>query len=130
MTKITTTYQGEMAFRTQLGDHVLTIDVPPAMGGRNRGPTPPELFVASLGSCVAAFVASYCERAGVDDRGLAVDVEYDKADDPTRLVNLRVVVRLPNATCGHREAALRRATISTLEDVSIEILDRDTVVAA
>jgi uncharacterized OsmC-like protein len=105
------------------------------MSGRNRGPTPPELFVASLGSCVAAFVAGYRERVGLDDRDLSVDVHYDKAEDPTRFVNLSVTVRLPHATCGDREQALRRvaehcpvhATISTLERISIEILDRDAV---
>jgi uncharacterized OsmC-like protein len=56
MPAITTTYQGDMAFETVLGRHRLLIDVPAAMGGQDRGPTPPELFVASLGSCVAAFV--------------------------------------------------------------------------
>jgi uncharacterized OsmC-like protein len=135
MATITTTYQGDMRFRTELGDHVLTIDVPPEMGGHDRGPTPPQLFVASLGSCVAAYVANYCHRAGIDDQGLAVDVTFDKAEDPTRLVNLRVVVRLPNASCGDRIGALRRvaehcpvhATIATLEAISIEIRDQTAV---
>ncbi len=138
MTTITTTYDGDMRLRTQIGQHVLAIDVPPAMGGRDRGPTPPQLFVASLGSCVAAYVASYCDRAGIDDQGLAVDVMFDKAEDPTRLVNLRIVVRLPNGTCGDRLEALRRvaehcpvhATISTLEAVSIEIQDRESLATA
>jgi hypothetical protein len=84
---------------------------------------------------VAAFVAGYRERVGLDDRDLSVDVHYDKAEDPTRFVNLSVTVRLPHATCGDREQALRRvaehcpvhATISTLERISIEILDRDAV---
>jgi putative redox protein len=136
MATITTTHEGDMRFRTELGGHVLTIDVPPEMGGRNRGPTPPQLFVASLGSCVAAYVANYCDRARIDDHGLAVDVTFDKADDPTRLVNLHIVVRLPNASCGDRLEALRRvaehcpvhATIATLEDVSIEIRDRAATV--
>ncbi len=138
MTTITTTYDGDMRLRTEVGHHVLTIDVPPEMGGRDRGPTPPQLFVASLGSCVAAYVASYCDRAGIDDKGLEVDVVFDKAEDPTRLVNLRIVVRLPNGSCGDRLEALRRvaehcpvhATISTLEEVSIEIHDRTTLAGA
>ena len=137
MATITTTYLGDMRFRTKLGDHALLIDVPAEMGGQNRGPTPPQLFVASLGSCVAAFIANYCEKAGIDDSGLAVDVQFDKAEDPTRLVNLGIVIRLPSASCGHREEALRRvaehcpvhATIATLENVSIEIHDRQALLA-
>lgn len=47
MATITTAYRGEMSFETTLGNHRLTIDVPEGMGGRDRGPTPPELFIAS-----------------------------------------------------------------------------------
>jgi uncharacterized OsmC-like protein len=86
MATITTTCDGEMLLRTRVGQHV----------------------VASLGSCVAAYAARYCARAGIDDEGLAVDVMFDKAEDPTRLVNLRIVVRLPNGSCGDRLEALRR----------------------
>jgi uncharacterized OsmC-like protein len=132
MPTITTTYTGDMAFETLLGRHRLLIDVPAAMGGKDRAPTPPELFVASLGSCVAAFVASYCQRAGLDNRELTVEVSYDKAADPTRLVGLTVTIRLPHAVCGDRQEAIRRVarhcpvheTIATLSEVQFQILDR------
>ncbi len=64
MSTISTTYRGGMLFETQLGRHAILIDVPSSMGGSDRAPTPPEFFVASLGSCIAAFVAQYCERNG------------------------------------------------------------------
>jgi putative redox protein len=132
MPTITTTYQGDMVFETVLGRHRLLIDVPAGMGGKDRAPTPPELFVASLGSCVAAFVASYCQRVGLDRRELSVDVSYEKAEEPTRLVGLTVTVKLPHAACGDRQEAIRRVarhcpvheTIATLADVQFEIVDR------
>jgi uncharacterized OsmC-like protein len=132
MPTITTTYQGDMAFETMLGRHRLLIDVPAAMGGKDRAPTPPELFVASLGSCVAAFVASYCQRVGLDSRELTVEVSYDKAEEPTRLVGLTVTIRLPHAVCGDRQEAIRRVarhcpvheTMATLAEVQFQILDR------
>ena len=46
MGKISTYYKGDMLFESEMGNHKLVIDVPPAMGGRDRGPTPPEVFVA------------------------------------------------------------------------------------
>ncbi len=138
MSTITTAYRGEMAFESIIGRHRLLIDVPPAMGGRDRGPTPPELFAASLGSCVAAFVAQYCERTRLNVTDLAVDVTYDKADDPTRLVNLRVTIKLPHAECGAREAAIRRVaehcpvheSIATFSGLGFEILDRTALSTA
>ena len=77
-----TAYLDDMLFETQLGSHNLKIDVPPAMGGNDRGPTPPELFVASLGSCVGAFVARYCQRSGIDTSEMTVDVSFDKVENP------------------------------------------------
>ena len=136
MAKITTYYIGDMLFESKLGHHSILIDVPASMGGSDRGPTPPEIFVASLGSCVAAFVANYCHQAGVDARDLTVDVTFDKVDNPTRLVNMKVTVHLPYGECGNREQALRRVaehcpvheTIATLQDIEFEIVGRQEVV--
>lgn len=137
MATITTKYKGGMLFESRIGKHVVTIDVPPEMGGDDRAPTPPQFFVVSLGSCVAAFIATYCQQSGVDASDLSVDVSFDKADNPTRLVNLKVSVKLPHADCKARKQALLRVaqhcpvheTIGTLEDIQIEIFDRSESVA-
>ncbi|MGC9358444.1 MAG: OsmC family protein [Anaerolineae bacterium] len=130
MAKITTFYKGDMLFETKIGKHTLVSDVPEDMGGKDRGPMPPQLFVASLGSCVAALVADYCEKTGIDTTDLSVDVFFEKVSDPTRLTDIRVSVRLPHGDCSRRMHALERvakhcpvhATIDTLEDISFEIL--------
>jgi putative redox protein len=131
MATITTRYLGDMLFESDLGNHTVRIDVPAAMGGSDRGPTPPELFIASLGSCVGAFVASYCQRTAIDTEAMTVDVSFDKTGQPTRLTNLHVTVNLPNGFCGDREKALQQVaehcpvheTISTLDHISLEIVD-------
>jgi putative redox protein len=133
MAKITTYYKGDMLFESKLGNHRILIDVPAGMGGGDRGPTPPEVFIASLGSCVGAFVAKYCNHAGVDPQNMSVDVTYDKVEHPTRLVNLKVKVNLPNGKCkgGRKKALLRAAehcpvheTISTLENIDFELVQQ------
>lgn len=134
MATITTYYKGDMLFESKLGNHNILIDVPPAMGGSDRGPTPPELFIASLGSCVGAFVAQYCERSEIDLQDMSVDISFDKAEHPTRLVNLKIQVNLPNGECANRKKVLRRVaehcpvheTISTLEGIEMEIVDNET----
>jgi putative redox protein len=108
MAKITTYHKGDMLFGTRLGSHEVLVDVPPSMGGKDRGPTPPEFFVASLGSCVAALVANYCSQSGIDTTDMSIDVTFDKVDDPTRLVNLKVQIDLPHADVTGREKALLR----------------------
>jgi putative redox protein len=137
MPTITTSYRGDISFAADLSGHRLVIDVPASMGGKGRGPTPPELFVTSLGSCVAAYVAAYCQTAGLDSRDLSVDVSYAKAVDPTRLVDLSITVNLPHADCGQRQAIRRVAercpvheTIATLSQVHFEIRDRAALATA
>lgn len=135
MPTISTDYQGDMLFKTHMGSHELTVDVPPGMGGQDRGPQPPELFVASLGSCVGALVAEYCRNKGLDAQGMRVDVEFEKASEPTRLTHVRVVTHLPNADCRERrchDALVNVArqcpvhkTIETVDEVRFDIVGRD-----
>ena len=137
MGKITTVYKGDMLFESQIGKHAIIVDVPSSMGGKDRGPTPPDVFIASLGSCVAAFVASYCEKTGINSTDLSVDVAFDKADDPTRLTNIAVTILLPEATCQNRRKALQRVaehcpvheTIDTMEGIAMKIMDKADLAA-
>jgi hypothetical protein len=41
----------------------------PEWGGKGRHPTPPDYFVASLSSCIAAFVQQYCAQSKIDATG-------------------------------------------------------------
>jgi putative redox protein len=136
MNSVTAVYKGDMNLEAVMGEHRVVVDVPASMGGKGRGPTPTDLFVASLGSCVAAFVADYCERVGLDTRELSVVVSFEQEgepDCPTCLTDLEVVVNLPHADCGNREEAIRRVaehcpvheTVEfTLKAIDFEIRDR------
>ena len=134
MSKITTYYKGNMLFQCKVGSHTILADVPAAMGGTDRAPTPPELFIASLGTCVGALVAQYCERNSLDTREMTVDVEFTKTDQPTRLTDLAITINMPHASCQDREAAIRRVaehcpvheTIVALDEIKFTILDRES----
>jgi uncharacterized OsmC-like protein len=103
------------------------------MGGKDRGPTPPELFIASLGSCVGAFVAQYCERAGIDTGEMTVDIAFNKAEGPTRLTDLKVIITLPHGDCSGREAPILRVaehcpvheTIATMESITFTVIGKE-----
>jgi uncharacterized OsmC-like protein len=136
MATITTTSRGDGSFEAALGRHRVLVDVPESMGGSDRGPTSTELFVASLGSCVAAFVADWCARVGLDATDLSVDVSYEQAEEPTRLVDLDVAINLPKAEVGERLDAIRRVaehcpvheTVEyTLEAIDLEVRDATTL---
>jgi len=106
MATITAQYKGDMLSEVQIGNHALTIDVPAEMGGKDRGPTPPQIFIASIASCISAFVANYCKTAGLNAEGMSVSVSFEKAEKPIRLVGLKGVIRLPNCDPGNRAKAI------------------------
>jgi uncharacterized OsmC-like protein len=122
--RITTRLKEDTLFQTQLGDHVVTTD-----SRSLEAPSPPEILVASLGSCVGVLVADYCRRSGIDTTGLTVDVEYDKASNPYRLADFKVDINLPNGKLDGRVAAIIRVaehcpvhqTMRTLEGADIRV---------
>ena len=134
----TTRYQGDMLFETEVGGQRIVTDVTSPMGGKGRAPTPPDMFVVSIGACVAAFIARYCEQQGIDTRDLSVETAYEKTEKPAFLTDFRVDVKLPYAHCAERQAAIQRVadqciiheTLHHLKALEICIHDRADLAAA
>lgn len=59
------------------GNHVFTVDEPPALGGGGTAPNPVEYALASLGSCQAITYRFWAEQLGVTFDTLTVRVEGD-----------------------------------------------------
>jgi uncharacterized OsmC-like protein len=88
--------------------HRVLVDQPADHGGADDGPTPTELFVASLAACVAFYAGRYLTRHGYSRDGLAVSAGYEMASDrPARVGNIRLTVRVPADLPSQRWAALR-----------------------
>ncbi|MBN2421723.1 OsmC family protein [Candidatus Woesearchaeota archaeon] len=109
MGKIEIKYKGDMLFETTIGNHSLEIDVPDSMGGKDRGMTPPQLMVAAIASCTAAFAAKYCNNAGINCQDMTVSLEFDKVQDPLRLTNFKMNIKLPNCNDEKRKLAIEKA---------------------
>jgi uncharacterized OsmC-like protein len=76
--------------------HEVRVDQPLAAGGTDEAPTPIELFVVSLATCVAYYAGRYLDRHGLSRAGLAVHAEYRKADrPPARIASIQLRVIVP-----------------------------------
>ena len=118
--------------------HQVRADQPIAGGGTDEAPSPVELFVVSLATCVAYFAGQYLERHGVNRAGLAVYAEYRKTDrPPARIasINLRVIVPagLPVGLVKRLHAVVTHCTVhNTLREppmVDIKIDNEPIMVA-
>jgi putative redox protein len=96
------------AYEVTVRGHRLVVDQPADAGGQDSAPTPTELFVASLATCVAFYAGRYLTRHGYSREGLAASVGYGMATDrPARVSGVRLTVRVPDGLPPERWAALR-----------------------
>ena len=96
------------AYEVTVRGHRLVVDQPADAGGQDSAPTPTELFVASLASCVAFYVGRFLTRHGYSRDGLAVSAGYEMASDrPARVSSVRLAMRVPADLPPGRWAALR-----------------------
>jgi uncharacterized OsmC-like protein len=87
--------------------HLLTVDQPLADGGTDTAPTPIELFVSSLASCVAFHAGRFLDRHGLSRRGLRVTTSFTMATDrPARVASMTVSVSAPTLPQERRAAFL------------------------
>ena len=70
-------------------------DQPVENGGFDEGMTPPELLLASLGSCAGFYAAQYMKKHGLAREGVVVRVTAEKAKDPARMDNFRLELQVP-----------------------------------
>jgi putative redox protein len=108
-------YIGGKKFSAQNRAHTVIIDQPEDNGGNNQGPTPPELFIDSLGSCIGVYVLGFCKNTGLNPDGMKITLDWEKASDkPSRIKNINIKIALPNADVGARKAALLKVAESCL----------------
>jgi uncharacterized OsmC-like protein len=85
----------DVKFEIGARNHTVVSDQPQQNGGHDEGMTPPELFLASLGSCAAFYASAYLRKKGLPREGVEVRVTAEKAGPPARLDNFKIEVRIP-----------------------------------
>jgi putative redox protein len=82
------------------------VDQPVEDGGSDLAPTPTEVFVAGLASCVAFYARRFLARHGLPTEGLAVSAEFGMAARPARVGAVTVSIELPDGVPEQRKDAL------------------------
>ena len=97
------------AFAIHVRGHDLVVDQPTGDGGTDTGPTPTELFAASLASCVAFYAGRFLRRHGIPAGGLGVRCAFRIGDGhPARVAEVDLAVDLPAGFPAERHEALLR----------------------
>lgn len=86
--------------------HTITCDQPHDNGGTDLGMTPPELLLASLGSCAAFYAAQYLSARGLAHGNLEVSVTAEKLKQPARLGDFKIDVTCPVPLSSEQETGI------------------------
>lgn len=102
---------GGVASRVQIGSHTLTFDQPATVpGGADRGPSPLDVLVVSVGACAHYFAAAFLQGRRLPIEGLRVEVEAHKGRAPSpRIEKLSVRVMLPAGVTDNYLPSIERA---------------------
>lgn len=87
---------GAVQFEIKARQHTVICDQPLDSNGDDEGMTPPELLLASLGSCAAFYAVDYLKRNGILREGVKVRVTADRVKGPFRLDNFKIELEIPS----------------------------------
>jgi uncharacterized OsmC-like protein len=99
-------HRGGDRFDITIRGHTVSVDQPVDLRGEDTAPTPTELFIASLASCVAFYARRYLARHKLSSDGLAVETTFELALKPSRVGRIDVRIVLPVGTPDERRDAL------------------------
>ena len=100
-------YLGAMQFQVKARNHTIACDQPEEKGGFDEGMTPPELLLASLGTCAGYYAAQYLKARHLNGSGLSIRVTAAVAKEPARLSCFRIELQIPvNLDERHRQGVL------------------------
>jgi putative redox protein len=105
---IAVTHVSADRFAIQVRGHRLVVDQPVADGGQDAGPTPTELFAASLAACVGFYAERFLRRHGLPADRLRVDCHATMSiDRPARVAAVALRIGgLPELPSNRRDALL------------------------
>jgi uncharacterized OsmC-like protein len=94
--EVTVEHLGSVQFEIRARNHSIVSDQAVNDGGFDEGMTPPELLLASLGSCAGYYAAQYLRKNKLATEGTRVRVTCEKVKDPlARMTNFVIEVDAP-----------------------------------
>ena len=107
--EVTVQHLGAVQFEIKARQHTIACDQPIENGGYDEGMTPPELLLASLGSCAGFYAAQYLRKYKLATEGTRVRITADKVKDPARIENFRIEIETPIELSEQHRAGVERS---------------------
>lgn len=89
-------WKGDVCSEAKMRHHTMLIDSSREEGGRDLGPTPTEVFLASLGSCIMVNISRIGEKMklGLKDVHMEVTGVKESNEHPSSFITLNVDISI------------------------------------
>jgi putative redox protein len=113
--EVTVEHPGAVQFQIKTRGHFIVSDQPADSGGFDKGMTPPELLLVSLGSGAGFYAAQYLRKNKLATQGTRVRVTDEKVKDPVaRMTNFLIEVDAPVEFTKEQSQGLDQAVANCL----------------
>jgi uncharacterized OsmC-like protein len=126
--EVTIRHLGNVQFEASTRGHRVLCDQPPDNGGADRGMTPPEFLLVSLGTCAGFYAAQYLKTRSLPTDGLEIAVSAEKALQPARVGQFRIEVIVPGLDPRHEAGILRAVKACLIHNTLLHAPAIETVV--
>ncbi len=102
-------FPGGRKVEAVVGGHAVLTDQPVSAGGEDAGPSPFDLFLASIAACSGFYALRFCQERRIETAGLKVSMEIERDPARKRVERLKIAVDLPEGFPERYRDALLRA---------------------
>ena len=105
---IAVSFPGGVAVEAALKGHTVRTDQPAPLGA-DSAPSPFDLFLASIATCMGYYALRFCQERGIATDGLGLSLETVRDEERKRLATIKVALAVPSAFPERYREAIRRA---------------------
>ena len=93
----TTVHEGSMRCVSNFsqGGATFSTDVGTALGGLGEQPSPAQLLVAAVASCMSSMMAFMAARRGLETKGISIAGGYEEGQNGISALNFHITVPVP-----------------------------------
>jgi ribosomal protein S12 methylthiotransferase accessory factor len=106
--KIQLSFPGGVAVDATVKGHLVHTDQPVPAGG-DTGPSPFDLFLASIATCMGFYALRFCQERSISTVGLGLTLEPSRQDAGGPVTTIDVELQLPEGFPTKYAEAIRRA---------------------
>ena len=89
------TFPGGKRVEAEYKGFKIVTDQPVYAGGDGSAPAPFDLFLASIGTCVAYYVLAFCQKRGISTEEISVVLNTEKNPETRMIEKISIEIRLP-----------------------------------